>query len=272
MSRLFMTAPVAQQNRARSDGSLCDGLEEARRELIQSNSTAARIVAVQTLKRSRSDLAIASLVAAMFDDDADVRQAAVDALSHIPTSGISSESLEVLFGDHARSGKSSEHTANSVELDLDRELSRAEKLAIIASDFDDQSPAVRNAAALALHELDPDKSARLFESMLESAAPDRRERIADAIVDSGLAAQAIDDLTDGRSGGHAALSLLFLIGKLDALEPLLQGIEHHPHPQVRRALVKLLTLNGRSDLAESAARRRLGIPVQTPTFSPTHSL
>lgn len=261
-----------QQNRASSDRSSCDGVEQARRELIQSNSTAARVVAVRKLERSRSDLATASLVAALFDDDADVRQAAVDALSQIPNSGISSESLEVLFGDHARSRKSIERKENSVELDMERKLSRAEKLAIIATDFDDKSPAVRNAAALALEELDPKKSAGLFESMLESAAPDRRERIADAIVDSGLAARAIDDLTDHRSGAHAGLSLLFLLAKLDALEPLLHAIEHHQNPRVRRALVKVLTLNGRSDLAESAAKRRLGIPAEATAYTTAHTL
>ena len=131
---------------------------------------------------------------------------------------------------------------------------------VITSGFDDPSPEVRNAAALALSELEPTRVAGLFSQALETALPERCRNIGDAIVASGLAAEAIDDLGGAdRDRAYNALCLLLVMAKIGAVQPLVEAIEEHESIRVRSAAVKLLSLCGRSEVAETAVKRRLRI-------------
>lgn len=122
---------------------------------------------------------------------------------------------------------------------------------IIARAFDDQSEDVRNAAARALFELQPDRVAS-FARMLREGSPDRRRRIAAALAASGLAGNAIDNLAgQTREQGYEAFSLLFLMTKAGEVQPLVQAVEDHPNVEVRLAVVRLLALNGQPEIVPS---------------------
>jgi HEAT repeat protein len=240
--------------------------DDACRQLRESELPQDRIAAVQTLAEFRGDVSTASLVAALFDDDARVRVAAIEALNQIGDPAISSECLEVLFSTKVHpaelTGRSEESVVEPAE---PANVSPEEALAQIATDFDNSSGAVRIGAVFAIRNLEPDYPTSLFERLIESSTQDRRRKITDALAESGLAAEAIDSLGDGdRSRVQAALSFLFLMARLQVVQPLTHAIEHHSSAQIRRALIKVLTVNGQAELAESAAKRRLGIAPTTP--------
>lgn len=131
---------------------------------------------------------------------------------------------------------------------------------LITRYFDDPSREVRNAAALALRELDPLRAAEFFMAALETASPDRCRNIGDAMIASGLAAEAIDDLSgENRERAYNALGMLFVMAKVSAVQPLVRAIEDHESFKVRSAAIKLLNSSGQMDVAEAAVRRRLRI-------------
>lgn len=146
------------------------------------------------------------------------------------------------------------------------ELARSnakDALSLIADCFEDHSPHVRNAAARALRILEPTRTVDLFNRVLEGGSAERRRNIGTAIADSGLAAEAIDNLVgENREDIHNALSILFLMAQTGEVQPLVQAIEQHNDEEVRRAVVKLLSLSGQSNVAEEAQKRRLnGKPI-----------
>lgn len=131
---------------------------------------------------------------------------------------------------------------------------------LITSAFDDLCPDVRKAAAHALYELDAESAAQSFARAVDEGTPDRRRNIGVALHASGLAQRAIDDLVgDSRTAAYNALCLLFVMAKTGEIEPLLQAIEGHTSVEVRCAAVRLLTLNGQSEAAAEAAKRRLNV-------------
>jgi hypothetical protein len=128
---------------------------------------------------------------------------------------------------------------------------------IIARAFDDQSEEVRNAAARALFDLQPDRAAS-FAQTLREASSERRGRIGAALATSGLADIAIGDLSGKtREQGYEAFSLLFLMTKAGEVQPLLRAVESHPNVEVRLTVVKLLGLNGQPEVLP--AFRRLAV-------------
>lgn len=131
---------------------------------------------------------------------------------------------------------------------------------VITDCFDDHSPDVRNAAALALRELEPPRAGELFSQAVGKASPERCRNIADAMVGSGLAADAINDLScESRQRAYSALCMLFVMAKIRAVGPLVQAIEEHKSTVVRCAAMRLLNLSGQPEIAEAAVKRRLGI-------------
>src|SRR5712671_7207426 len=97
----------------------------------------------------------------------------------------------------------------------------------VSAAFDDQSVEVRNAAARAMSELQEDRAAA-FTRALRDASPERRRRIGSAIASSGLANEAIRNLTgESRDKTYDAFSLLFLMSKAGELQPLMRAIEEH---------------------------------------------
>ena len=141
------------------------------------------------------------------------------------------------------------------------ELARSQAkdaFALIARCFDDHSPHVRNAAARALRKLEPQKSVDLFNRALEEGSSERRKNIGSAIAASGLASEAIDNLvSENREETYNALSILFVMAKTGEVQPLVQAIEEHGNEEVCRAVLKLLTLSGQSELGDAALQRRV---------------
>ena len=107
--------------------------------------------------------------------------------------------------------------------------------------FDDVAANVRNAAALALYEFKSDRAASFTRALREGSA-NRRRNIAAAISGSGLAEEAINNLSGaGREKTYDAFSLLFLMARAGEVQMLLQAIEKHEDVGVRLSVIKLLT-------------------------------
>ena len=124
----------------------------------------------------------------------------------------------------------------------------------ISTAFDDQSVEVRSTAARALFDSQADRAAA-FTRALREATPARRRKIGAAIASSGLAQEAIRNLTgESRDKTYDAFSLLFLMSKAGEVQPLLRAIEDHPNIEVRLAVVKLLALSGQPDILPSFRR------------------
>ena len=124
----------------------------------------------------------------------------------------------------------------------------------ITAAFDDPAPEVRSSAARALFDLQDDRAAA-FTRALREAEPDRRRAIGAAISSSGLANEAISNLTgESRDKTYDAFSLLFLMSKAGEVRPLMRAIEEHPNTEVRLAVIKLLALSGQPEVL-SAFRR-----------------
>ena len=120
--------------------------------------------------------------------------------------------------------------------------------------FDDQAVEVRSAAARALFDFQEDRAAA-FTRVLREAAPERRRKIGSAIASSGLANEAIRNLTgESRDKTYDAFSLLFLMSKAGEVQPLMRAIEEHPNIEVRLAVVKLLALSGQPDILPAFRR------------------
>jgi HEAT repeat protein len=133
----------------------------------------------------------------------------------------------------------------------------------ICSAFDDEAKEVRSAAARALYELRADR-ADSFTRALREASPDRRRNVGSAISSSGLAGEAISQLTgESRDKTYEAFSLLFLMAKAGEVQPLVRAIEGHPNNEVRLAVVKLLALSGQKEILP--AFRRLAVRGSLPT-------
>jgi HEAT repeat protein len=138
-----------------------------------------------------------------------------------------------------------------------------ETVKLTVNAFADISPDVRNAAVRALYELDPAHSAEPFGRAIEESSAEQGRNIGIALAASGVAGRAIEDLGgDSREDAYNSLCLLFAMAKTGEIRPLIKAIEEHPSGEVRRAAVKLLTLNGQSEVAAAAAKRRLMAPVK----------
>jgi hypothetical protein len=124
----------------------------------------------------------------------------------------------------------------------------------ISAAFDDQSVEVRSAAARAMFELQEDRAAAFTRALREST-PERRRKIGSAIASSGLAGEAIRNLTgESREKTYDAFSLLFLMSKAGETQVLMRSIEEHANLEVRLAVVKLLALSGQPDILPAFRR------------------
>lgn len=133
----------------------------------------------------------------------------------------------------------------------------------VCAAFDDEAKEVRSAAARALYDMHGDR-ADSFTRALREANSERRRQIGSAIASSGLAGEAISQLTgESREKTYEAFSLLFLMAKAGEVQPLVRAIEGHPNNEVRLAVVKLLALSGQKDILP--AFRRLAVRGSLPT-------
>ncbi|HEV2833832.1 MAG TPA: hypothetical protein VGW58_00870 [Pyrinomonadaceae bacterium] len=119
----------------------------------------------------------------------------------------------------------------------------------IAQSLDDPSPEVRKKAVRELYELDPDQAATLVNDALRAGSPEERRRIGNALADSGLLYEAIDDLmAENHESCYGAFSLLFLVAKAGVVEPLISVIEKHPSLDLCLAVIRLLASSGEPEV------------------------
>jgi len=143
------------------------------------------------------------------------------------------------------------------------QLGGEDSIHFINKAFDDSAAEVRNAAARALFDVQPDRAASFTRALREGSA-ERRRRIGSSLAESGLATQAINNLTgESRERTYDAFSLLFLMAKAGEVQPLMRAIEEHGNIEVRLAVVKLLALSGQSEIVP--AFRRLAVRGSLPS-------
>jgi len=114
--------------------------------------------------------------------------------------------------------------------------------------FDDPDAEARKAAVQRLLEFGNDSTDTLTRALRE-ATPQRRRNIGEAIAASGMANEAIENLTgENRQTTYDAFSLLFLMSRAGEVAPLINAIEGHPNTETRLAAVKLLALSGQPSI------------------------
>jgi HEAT repeats len=168
----------------------------------------------------------------------------------------------VLFELTNRLKSSFEGDRASALFDLAR-IGGDEAFRAITGAFDDGSPEVRNAAARALFEFQPDRAAS-FTAALRQGSQDRRRRIGIALAESGLAREAIGNLmAENRETTYDAFSVLFLMAKAGEVKPLMRAIEELLDVEARLAVVKLLALSEQAEIVP--AFRRLAVRGSLPS-------
>jgi HEAT repeat protein len=182
---------------------------------------------------------------AAYDDGAEFRPVSVPEESH------EADATLTAAIDRLDSKKPAERAAAVAELSR---VGGEEAFRNICEAFDDDSIDVRSSAARALFDLQEDRAAA-FTRALREASPDRRRRIGAAIGASGLANEAIRNLTgESRDRTYDAFSLLFLMSKAGEVQPLMRAIEEHPSTEARLAVVKLLALSGQPEVLPAFRR------------------
>ena len=145
---------------------------------------------------------------------------------------ISSLAERIRTGDQAERADALSQVA---QLDPD------EAFSLITSLFDDRSAEVRNAAARALYDLKPNRT-DTFTRALREASSEHRGQITKALVGSGLAAEAIDNLvSENQEETYDAFSMLCLMAKAGEFQSILHTIEMHPSSAVKLSVIKLLS-------------------------------
>jgi hypothetical protein len=125
----------------------------------------------------------------------------------------------------------------------------------IASMLDDPSAEVREKAVRDLYEIDPDRAATLVNDALRDGSLEERRRIGNALADSGLLYEAINDLMgENHESCYGAFSLLFLVAKAGVVEPLSTVIEKHPSLDLSLAVIRLLASSGEPEVASTLQR------------------
>lgn len=151
-----------------------------------------------------------------------------------------------------RAAAESAHRRIEVEVAALANLARVDgndSFHLITRALEDPSAEVRNAAVRALYDLNPELAAAFFNCALREGLPDRRRKIGAALAGSGLANDAINNLTgESHKNMYGAFSLLFLVAKAGEVSPLLRVIKDHPSIELRLALIKLLALSGEGDI------------------------
>ena len=148
---------------------------------------------------------------------------------------------------------------------------------LITESLESSSAEVRNAAARALYDLNPDLAASFFNRALRDGGPDKRRKIGAALASSGLANDALNSLTgESHQNTYGAFSLLFLVAKAGEVQPLMRVIETHPSIELRLAVIKLLALSGEPEIAPAfrrlAARTLLPSAVRSAVMEAIHQI
>jgi HEAT repeat protein len=121
--------------------------------------------------------------------------------------------------------------------------------------LDDPSAEVRQKAVRDLYEMDPDRAATFVNDALRDGSPEERRRIGNALADSRLLYEAINDLmAEDHENCYSAFSLLFLVAKAGVVEPLSTVIEKNPNLDLSLAIIRLLATSGEPEVASTLQR------------------
>jgi HEAT repeat protein len=113
----------------------------------------------------------------------------------------------------------------------------------------DESRGVRAAAARSLSRLSFDRS-DAYMRVTETDDAETLRDVAQACIKAGIAAQGIDRLASGDHQAYEALSVVSLLVKANAVEPLLEAIATHPNMDVRLTTIHILGLVGHPALLD----------------------
>jgi HEAT repeat protein len=113
----------------------------------------------------------------------------------------------------------------------------------------DESRGVRAAAARSLSRLSFDRS-DAYMRVTETDDAETLRDVAQACIKAGIAAQGIDRLASGDHQAYEALSVVSLLVKANAVEPLLEAIANHPSMDVRLTTTHILGLVGHPGLLD----------------------
>jgi HEAT repeat protein len=277
-------------------------LDEIVRKLSTA-SAELQVEAARTLALVGSRRATPSLVAALFDRSDEVQRAAAEALLQIGDPSVSNDFVESKFleggaGEISNPELATETTSPTAEAafvnaaetpiastaagsqatpllgyeDTAREITKlavhakseaAEAISALTDFLTDSEPQVLDGAVTVLYEFEPPFGTGLINRLIDEGASPLRERLGDALISSGLAGRALEDLGEGsRKEARDALHLLQLLIRTGQFKPLVTAIEEHRNVDVRRAVIKLLNLAGQAKIANEAAQRRLALVTQ----------
>jgi HEAT repeat protein len=140
----------------------------------------------------------------------------------------------------------------------------------------DESRIVRAAAARTLTGLHFDR-ADAYVRVMETADPEMLRRVAQACVNTGIAAQAVDRLaSEDRRQAYEAFSLFSLLARADETQPITDAIESHRDDEVRLCAIRVLSMAGQSGvvpkLREIAAREGISESVRTAILEALYKL
>jgi hypothetical protein len=146
----------------------------------------------------------------------------------------------------------------------------------IGAAFDDPVEQVRDAAARSLFNVSVDRAAS-FKRLMRESSTERRRRVGAAIFSSGMASEAISDLSnEGGERAYDALLVLSLMARAGEVQFLIETIEEHPDTEVCLAIVKLLALSGQPEILRTfshlAARDSLPIAVRSSIMEAIYQL
>jgi HEAT repeat protein len=140
----------------------------------------------------------------------------------------------------------------------------------------DESRIVRAAAARTLTSLHFDR-AEAYVRVMETAEPEMLRKVAEACVNTGIVAQAVDRLaSEDRRQAYEAFSLFSLLARAEETQPIVDVIANHRDDEVRLCAVRVLNMAGQSSvvpkLRELAAQDGLSEGVRTAVLEALYKL
>jgi polysaccharide biosynthesis transport protein len=129
----------------------------------------------------------------------------------------------------------------------------------LCADFDNPVQSVRENAIYALGRLGANHTSAIARALREAPFV-RGRRIGAAIASSGLADEAIGQLTNTDEKYYDALSLLLLMMKAGEAQPLLRAVKEHPNNNVRIAVISLLALSRQEEILSELHRMAFPLP------------
>jgi HEAT repeat protein len=113
----------------------------------------------------------------------------------------------------------------------------------------DESREVRAAAARSLSRLSFDR-ADAYIRVTETHDVESLRYVAEACIKAGIAMQGIDRMSSGDHQAYEAMSVVSLLVKANAFEPLLEVIANHPNIEVRLIAIYVIALAGQPAMLE----------------------